>query len=158
MGRENGLTHSQAGDVRHLPQALQCSFARIGELSGVLFRGEIAGGKAGVVVSGAYQPIEVILARWHITVRVKPPLAKRAKRYLRYCLVRAALFVAEQLPIQTAGRLGEALGSWAFWGLWRGQGGEAARLGTVARDECPRRFGYRQGVLRLAPDAVGGKI
>jgi KDO2-lipid IV(A) lauroyltransferase len=50
---------------------------------------------------------------------VKPPLAKRAKRYLRYCLVRAALFVAEQLPIQTAGRLGEALGSWAFWAAWK---------------------------------------
>jgi Kdo2-lipid IVA lauroyltransferase/acyltransferase len=45
---------------------------------------------------------------------VKVPLAKRVKRYLRYCVVRAALFGVEWLPIQVAGRLGEALGSLAF--------------------------------------------
>jgi len=41
---------------------------------------------------------------------VRPPLAKRAKRYLRYCLVRAALFVVEKLPIDVAGRLGSVVG------------------------------------------------
>jgi len=45
---------------------------------------------------------------------VKVPLAKRVKRHLRYCVVRAALFGVEWLPIQVAGRLGEALGSLAF--------------------------------------------
>jgi KDO2-lipid IV(A) lauroyltransferase len=45
---------------------------------------------------------------------VKVPLAKRVKRYLRYCVVRAALFAVEWLPIQAAGWLGEALGSLVF--------------------------------------------
>ena len=45
---------------------------------------------------------------------MKVPLAKRVKRYLRYCVVRAGLFAVEWLPIQAAGRLGEALGALAF--------------------------------------------
>ena len=42
MGRENGLANPQGGDVGHLAQALQRGFARIGELSGVLFRRKIS--------------------------------------------------------------------------------------------------------------------
>jgi len=45
---------------------------------------------------------------------VRPPLAKRAKRYLRYCLLRAALFVVEKLPIDAAGRLGSVVGDLAY--------------------------------------------
>ena len=45
---------------------------------------------------------------------MRPPLAKRAKRYLRYCLLRAALFVVEKLPIDAAGRLGSVLGDLAY--------------------------------------------
>ena len=45
---------------------------------------------------------------------MRPPLAKRAKRYLRYCLLRAALFVVERLPIDAAGRVGSLLGSLAY--------------------------------------------
>jgi len=45
---------------------------------------------------------------------VRPPLAKRAKRYLRYCLLRATLFVVEKLPIDAAGRLGSVVGDLAY--------------------------------------------
>jgi len=68
MRRENGLTYPQGGNMRHFAQALQRGFPGIGDLSSVLFRSEITGGKAGVVVRRAHQPIEVILERWHITV------------------------------------------------------------------------------------------
>lgn len=43
-----------------------------------------------------------------------PPLAKRLKRFLRYLLVRLALWLAGLLPVRVAGRLGEQVGELAF--------------------------------------------
>jgi Kdo2-lipid IVA lauroyltransferase/acyltransferase len=45
---------------------------------------------------------------------VKPPLAKRFKRTVRFALVRAALALASLLPLPWAQRCGDALGSLAF--------------------------------------------
>jgi len=45
---------------------------------------------------------------------VKPPLAKRLKRSVRFALVRAALALASRLPLAWAQACGDALGSLAF--------------------------------------------
>ncbi len=45
---------------------------------------------------------------------VKPPLAKRFKRTVRFALVRAALALASLLPLPLAQRCGDVLGSLAF--------------------------------------------
>ncbi len=44
----------------------------------------------------------------------QPPLAKRLKRFLRYCLLRAAVGGIGLLPARAAGLLGEAFGAAAF--------------------------------------------
>ncbi len=59
LRRQHALGHAQVGQGLHLGQALQHRAARVGGLLGVLGRGDIAHGQAGVVMGRADQAVEV---------------------------------------------------------------------------------------------------
>lgn len=67
-----------------------------------------------------------------------PPLAKRLKRFLRYGSIRAILAFLGLLPVEKAGRLGEAFGALAF-AMARGERRKALETIGTAFPELPER-------------------
>jgi hypothetical protein len=72
--RKDGLAHAERSDEPHLGEALQRGTPRIGNLSAVRHRGDVARREAGIVVRRSDDAVEIVLAhaRWLLARRTLP--------------------------------------------------------------------------------------
>lgn len=69
------------------------------------------------------------------------PVLKRAKRYLRFQLVRAGIWLVQRIPLRLAQRIGKGFGALAFWAAGGERRKMLASLGRAFPDALPRERG-----------------